>query len=136
MITTEIIILSIALAISLLFNLFLLIKNSFNDKPVITFEESFSILNSVIEMQRTRFFAGLNALSRKHTTLSIDGKQSPPNNSNSQYVKDKKDLKINISKKVVHSLTKEVRKKILVYYTDRGLIDYIIHELDKDLGNE
>jgi len=48
-----------------------------------------------------------------------------------QYAKDKQELKTAIVKKIVRCLSLKVRETILLYYSESGMVDYIISELDK-----
>ena len=125
-------ILIISLTLSFLLNLFLIYKNSTNNKPLVTFEEAFTTLNSIIEVQRANYDLGLSSLSKKYTILNGDGTTSSPNNSIEEYVRKKKELKSSIVKNIFHCLSKPTRNKILQYYTNKGIIDYVIVELDKE----
>lgn len=98
----------------------------------VAFDEAFSTLNSVIDTYRNRFNFGLQVLSKKHAVMNNTGQMIPPNNSVAKYVAEKKNLKMNITKKVVRSISRKTRRKILDYYTEPGLVDYIVFELDKD----
>ncbi len=125
-----IIIVSIVFIISIGLNVFLA-NLAAGKKEEIKFEEAFSILNSSIEIQKKKFILGLTALSKKYAVLSPSGKTSPPNESVQRYSEDKKKLKTAVVKKIVRSLSMKTRRKILKYYSEPGMIDYIITELDK-----
>lgn len=124
----------ISLAISLGLNLIFILFWIFRKKPDpnITFEEAFCILNSTIETQRPKFFKGLYSLSKKYAVLGADGKMAQPNDRIDEYAKKKKDLKTAIAKKIIRNLSIALRNKILVYYTEYGLVNYILTELDKE----
>lgn len=126
-----IVILFFSLGLNIFFFGFLLSK-----KNPITFEEAFYVLNSVIESQKVKLVLGLRSLSKKYMILNHAGDMEPPNDSIKEYAEKKQELKTAITKKIVHNLSKDVRKKILEYYTDRGMVNYIIFELDKDGGIE
>lgn len=100
-------------------------------KEEIKFEEAFSILNSSIDVQKKKLVLGLSSLSKKYAVLSPSGKTTRPTESIQKYSEDKKKLKTAIVKKIVRSLSMKTRSKILKYYSEPGLIDYIISELDK-----
>lgn len=100
-------------------------------KEEIKFEEAFSILNSSIDVQKKKLVLGLSSLSKKYAVLSPSGKTTRPTESIQKYSEDKKKLKTAIVKKIVRSLSMKTRSKILKYYSEPGMIDYIISELDK-----
>ena len=100
-------------------------------KEEVKFEEAFSILNSSIDIQKKKFILGLTALSKKYAVLSPSGKTTKPTESVQRYSEDKKKLKTAIVKKIVRSISMKTRRKILKYYSEPGMIDYIITELDK-----
>ena len=100
-------------------------------KEEVKFEEAFSILNSSIDIQKKKFILGLTALSKKYAVLSPSGKTTKPTESVQSYSEDKKKLKTAIVKKIVRSISMKTRRKILKYYSEPGMIDYIITELDK-----
>lgn len=100
-------------------------------KEEVKFEEAFSILDSSINIQKKKFILGLIALSKKYAVLSPSGKTTRPTESVQRYSEDKKKLKTAIVKKIVRSISMKTRRKILKYYSEPGMIDYIITELDK-----
>ncbi len=100
-------------------------------KGEIEFEEAFITLNSSIKVQKKKFMIGLLALSKKYAVLSPSGKTERPTESVAKYSEDKKKLKTAIVKKIVRSISMKTRRKILKYYSESGMIDYIISELDK-----
>ena len=125
-----IIIIAIVFIISIGLNVFLAnLAAGKKDEP--KFEEAFSILNASIDIQKKKFILGLTALSKKYAVLSPSGKTTPPTESVQRYSEDKKKLKTAIVKKIVRSLSMKTRRKILKYYSEPGLVDYIISELDK-----
>ncbi len=121
---------SVLLVISLGFNFFLLVLIT-RKKEKIAFEEAFSILNSSIDVHKKKFLLGLKALSKKYAVLSNDGMVKPPTDAVQKYAKDKQELKITIVKKIVRCLSINIRNSILLYYSESGMVDYIISELDK-----
>ena len=125
-----IIIVSIVFIISIGLNIFLA-NLAAGKKDNVKFEEAFSILNSSIDIQKKKFILGLTALSKKYAVLSPSGKTTRPTESVLKYSEDKKKLKTAIVKKIVRSLSMKTRRKILKYYSEPGMIDYIITELDK-----
>ncbi len=127
---TLIIIVALVLAISFGLNIFLA-NLAARKKEEIKFEEAFSILNSSIDIQKKKFILGLTALSKKYAVLSPSGKTTKPTESVQRYSEDKKKLKTAIVKKIVRSISMKTRRKILKYYSEPGMIDYIVTELDK-----
>ena len=125
-----IIIISIVFIISIGLNVFLA-NLAAAKKDGISFEEAFSILNSSIDIQKKKFILGLTALTKKYAVLSPSGKTTRPTEAVVKYSEDKKKLKTAIVKKIVRSLSMKTRRKILKYYSEPGMIDYIITELDK-----
>ena len=125
-----IIIISIVFIISVGLNIFFanLVAGK---KESVAFEEAVFVLNSSIVIQKKKFLLGLLALSKKYAVLSPSGKLSPPTDSVQKYSEEKKKLKTAIVKKIVRSLSMKTRRKILKYYSEPGLVDYIISELDK-----
>lgn len=101
----------------------------------ISFDEAFYILDSIIRNQKQVLFRGLSSLSKKFRVLTNNG-TNPPNDSVEEYSKKKKELKTAITKKIFRLISPNVRKKILVYYTESGLINYVVTELEKnnDIG--
>lgn len=127
---TLIIIVAIVFIISIGLNIFLA-NLAAGKKEDIKFEEAFSTLNSSIDIQKKKFMLGLTALSKKYAILSPSGKTTKPTESVQRYSEDKKKLKTAIVKKIVRSISMKTRRKILKYYSEPGMIDYIISELDK-----
>ena len=125
-----IIIISIVFIISVGLNIFFA-NLAAGKKESVAFEEAVFVLNSSIEIQKKKFLLGLLALSKKYAVLSPSGKMSPPTDSVQKYSEEKKKLKTAIVKKIVRSLSMKTRRKILKYYSEPGLVDYIISELDK-----
>ena len=120
----------IILVISLGFNFFLLVVVT-RKKEKIAFEEAFSILNSSIDIQKKKFLLGLRSLAKKYAVLTNDGMVKPPTDAVQKYATDKQELKTAIVKKIVRCLSVKIRKSILLYYSENGMIDYIISELDR-----
>ena len=127
---TLITIVAIVFIISVGLNVFLA-NLAAGKKEEVKFEEAFSILNSSIDIQKKKFILGLTALSKKYAVLSPSGKTTKPTESVQRYSEDKKKLKTAIVKKIVRSISMRTRRKILKYYSESGMIDYIISELDK-----
>ncbi len=127
---TLIIIVAIVFIFSIGLNIFLA-NLAAGKKEDIKFEEAFSTLNSSIDIQKKKFILGLTALSKKYAVLSPSGKTTRPTESVQRYSEDKKKLKTAIVKKIVRSISMKTRRKILKYYSESGMIDYIISELDK-----
>ena len=127
---TLITIVAIVFIISVGLNIFLA-NLAAGKKEEVKFEEAFSILNSSIDIQKKKFILGLTALSKKYAVLSPSGKTTKPTESVQRYSEDKKKLKTAIVKKIVRSISMKTRRKILKYYSEPGMIDYIITELDK-----
>lgn len=127
---TLITIVAIVFIISIGLNVFLA-NLAAGKKEEVKFEEAFSILNSSIDIQKKKFILGLTALSKKYAVLSPSGKTTKPTESVQRYSEDKKKLKTAIVKKIVRSISMKTRRKILKYYSEPGMIDYIITELDK-----
>ncbi len=127
---TLIIIVAIVFIFSIGLNIFLA-NLAAGKKEDIKFEEAFSTLNSSIDIQKKKFILGLTALSKKYAILSPSGKTTRPTESVQRYSEDKKKLKTAIVKKIVRSISMKTRRKILKYYSEPGMIDYIISELDK-----
>ncbi len=127
---TLITIVAIVFIISVGLNVFLA-NLAAGKKEEVKFEEAFSILNSSIDIQKKKFILGLTALSKKYAVLSPSGKTTKPTESVQRYSEDKKKLKTAIVKKIVRSISMKTRRKILKYYSEPGMIDYIITELDK-----
>lgn len=126
----------ISFGLNLLLATVILIMRS-NRGSNISFDEAFSILNNIIDTQRNRFNLGLQVLAKKYAVLNNSGQLSPPSNNIAKYSMEKKDLKTNITKKIVRSISKNTMKKILEYYNESGLVTYIVHELDRDdVGDE
>ena len=100
-------------------------------KENIAFEEAFSILNASIDIQKKKFLLGLKSLGKKYAVLNSNGSVTPPTDAVQKYAKDKQDLKTAIVKKIVRCLSVKIRKTILLYYSESGMVDYIINELDK-----
>ena len=121
---------SILLFLSLGFNFFLGFMIS-KKKENIAFEEAFSILNASIDIQKKKFLLGLKSLGKKYAVLNSNGSVTPPTDAVQKYAKDKRDLKTAIVKKIVRCLSVKIRKTILLYYSESGMVDYIINELDK-----
>lgn len=126
---------TILLILSCLFNviagIYILIK-FISKKPSCTLDEALYIISTVISIQKNKYIRGLNALSKKHAILQRDGSTTLPNDSIPEYAESKKKLKSAITKKVVRSMSDTVRSKLMIYYSDRGFIDFLIGELDKD----
>lgn len=127
---TLITIVAIVFIISVGLNIFLA-NLAAGKKEEVKFEEAFSILDSSINIQKKKFILGLIALSKKYAVLSPSGKTTRPTESVQRYSEDKKKLKTAIVKKIVRSISMKTRRKILKYYSEPGMIDYIITELDK-----
>ena len=125
-----VILIGIILIVSLGMNFFLGILLT-RKKEKIAFEEAFSILNASIDIQKKKFLLGLHSLAKKYAVLNSDGRVSPPTDAVQKYAKDKQDLKTAVVKKIVRCLSIKIRKTILLYYSENGMIDYIISELDK-----
>jgi hypothetical protein len=125
-----IIIVAIVFIISIGLNVFLA-NLAAGKKETLKFEEAFSILNTSIDIQKKKFILGLTALSKKYAVLSPSGKTTRPTESVQRYSEDKKKLKTAVVKKIVRSISTKTRRKLLNYYSEPGLIDYIITELDK-----
>lgn len=119
---------SIILIISLGINIYLF--SSRKKRYKISFKEAFSVLNSSIDIQKKKFLLGLKSLAKKYAVLSNDGMVKPPTDAVQKYASDKKELKTAIVKKIVRCLSVNIRKTILLYYSESGMIDYIISELD------
>lgn len=129
-VSLNLIVIIILLFISLGFNFFLLILVT-RKKEKIIFEEAFGILNSSIDIQKKKFLLGLKSLAKKYAVLTNNGMVKPPTDAVQKYASDKQELKTAIVKKIVRCLSKDVRKTILLYYSESGMIDYMIRELDK-----
>lgn len=128
---TEIIVISLLLLISIL--LFFILKR--NSKPTfkknVKFNEIFIILNSIIDNNKLRYTSGLVKIQKEFSILTSDG-SGAPNDKMVSYVAAKEKLKIKWAKKIVGSLSDDLRKQFLVYFSSAGFINYILSELDKD----
>lgn len=119
----------ISLGVNIHFILILLLRKS---RVELKFEDSLYILDSVISNERVIFFRGLNSLSKQYSILKSKGELSPPDDRVLEYKKKKEELKEKITKRIIRHLSKNLRRTLLYYYSERGLASHIISELDKD----
>lgn len=123
------------LCVSLGFNLILFIyvlvlkRKKTSD---ITFDEALFILSNVIDVHRKKFFKGLMGLRAKYAVLGNDGKLRKPNDLIKDYAAKKKELKTTLIKKIFREISKDLRRKLLEYYSEGGLINFVSTELDKE----
>lgn len=125
------ILLILSCVLNLISCIYILIK-FISKKPSCTLDEALYIISTIISVQKNKYIRGLNVLSKKHAILQRDGSTTLPNDSIPEYAESKKKLKSAITKKIVRNMSDTVRKKLMVYYSDRGFIDFLIGELDKD----
>ena len=90
------------------------------------------ILNTVIDNVKDDYQKSILVVRKKYAVLQNDGTTKLPNDSINQYRSIKEKIKSKYAKKIVGSLTKSSRDIFLKYYTDRGFIEYIFSQLDKD----
>lgn len=90
------------------------------------------ILNTVIDNVKDDYQKSILVVKKKYAVLQNDGSTKLPNDSITQYRSIKEKIKSKYAKKIVGSLTKYSRDIFLKYYTDRGFIEYIFSQLDKD----
>lgn len=90
------------------------------------------ILNTVIDNVKDDYQKSILVVRKKYAVLQNDGTTKLPNDSINQYRSIKEKIKSKYAKKIVGSLTKYSRDIFLKYYTDRGFIEYIFSQLDKD----
>ena len=99
---TYLILFLISLGLNLIMIMIIALRKSPSE---ITFDEAFFILDSTIGSQKTRYFRGLAALSRRHTVLGMDGRSSPPTDRIEEYSKKKQELKTAITKKIMRNIS-------------------------------
>lgn len=125
----------VILVLILLSNICVIFRLKSNERQDIdnqNFIRATFILNTVIDNVKDDYQKSILVIRKKYAVLQNDGTTKLPNDSINQYRSIKEKIKSKYAKKIVGSLTKYSRDIFLKYYTDRGFIEYIFSQLDKD----
>ena len=125
----------VILSLILLFTICIFFRLKMNEKQDVenqNFIRATFILNTIIDNVKDDYQKSILAVKNKHAVLQNDGTTKLPNDSITQYRSIKEKIKSKYTKKIVGSLTKYSRDIFLKYYTDRGFVEYIFSQLDKD----
>ena len=125
----------VILVLILLSNICVIFRLKSNERQDIdnqNFIRATFILNTVIDNVKDDYQKSILVVRKKYAVLQNDGTTKLPNDSINQYRSIKEKIKSKYAKKIVGSLTKYSRDIFLKYYTDRGFIEYIFSQLDKD----
>ena len=90
------------------------------------------ILNTIIDNIKDDYQKSILVVRKKYAVLQNDGTTKLPNDTITKYRALKEKIKSKYAKKVVSSMTKHSRDAFLRYYTERGFIEYIFSQLDRD----
>lgn len=121
----------ILLIILIIMNIFICI--TYRKKNDNEYEKAIYTLNNIINMYRLNYQRVLNNLAKKHQILRSDGSVTPPNDSIPKYRETKEKVKALWGKKVLTSMNIKTRKVFLKYYSNKGFVNYILSELDREV---